>query len=301
MFQLAHLSDIHLAPLPRPAPHELLGKRALGYLNWSRRRHQHRRDVLDRLVEDMLARRPDHIAMTGDLVNIALPREFLNARHWLDSVGSPDTITVIPGNHDAYVPFFRNPAVRHWQPYMSANEDGARYSDAGGPGFPFVRILGQIALICLTSARPTPPGMASGWLGPRQMRRAGQLLDQLKEEGYFRAVLIHHPPLPGMTGWQRALHDAGAFRRLLVRHGAELVLHGHNHRAMLARLDTATGPVPIVGAPSASLLSDHPGRQARYNLFSIAKGHNGDWRIGMRGRVFDGAGQPTEIHQDLLP
>ncbi|NJM35163.1 MAG: metallophosphoesterase [Rhodomicrobium sp.] len=300
MFQLAHLSDIHLAPLPRPALHELFSKRAFGYLNWQRRRFKHRREVLDRLVEDMLAHRPDHIAMTGDLVNIALPREFLQARHWLDSVGSPESITVIPGNHDAYVPFFRNPAIRHWQPYMAANEGGERFSDAGGLSFPFVRLLGKIALICLSSARPTPPGLASGWLGPRQIRRTGAILDQLKQEGYFRAVLIHHPPLPGLTSWQRALHDAGSFRRMLVRHGAELVLHGHNHRAMLARLDTATGPVPIVGAPSASFVSDQPAKYARYNLISIAEANSG-WRIGMRGRIFNGTGHPTEVHQDLLP
>ena len=38
MFVLAHLSDPHLAPLPRPRPLELLSKRGLGYLNWLRKR-----------------------------------------------------------------------------------------------------------------------------------------------------------------------------------------------------------------------------------------------------------------------
>ena len=103
-FTLAHLSDPHLAPLPAPRLRELAGKRALGYLNWTRNAHKiHRREVLDALVADMRAQRPDHIAVTGDLVNIALEAEFAPARAWLESVGTPEHVTVVPGNHDAYV------------------------------------------------------------------------------------------------------------------------------------------------------------------------------------------------------
>ena len=90
-FTLAHLSDPHLPPLPRPRLSDLAGKRMLGYLNWTRNRHKfHRRPVLDALVSDMLAQAPDHIAMTGDLVNLALEAEFAPARRWLESVGTPD-------------------------------------------------------------------------------------------------------------------------------------------------------------------------------------------------------------------
>ncbi len=300
MFTLAHLSDIHLAPLPKPALHELMSKRFFGYVNWQRRRHQHRRDVLDRLMSDLLRHAPDHIAMTGDLVNIALPEEFRRARVWLDSLGGPQAITVIPGNHDAYVPFLRNPGIQQWLPYMLANAGGTRFSDGAGRSFPFVRTFGEIALICLSSARPTLPGMASGWLGRRQIERLGPILDALGADGYCRIVLIHHPPLPGMTGWQRALHDAGALRKVLARHGAELVLHGHNHRAMFATLDATAGPVPIVGASSASVASHEPRKSASYNLFSIDKGGNGNWRISMRTRSFDPEGRVSDVGQELL-
>jgi 3',5'-cyclic AMP phosphodiesterase CpdA len=300
MFTLAQLSDVHLAPLPAPRLHELMTKRAFGYLNWQRRRFQHQREVLDRLVADMLAQEPDHVAVTGDLVNIALPAEFIQARRWLEGLGGPDAITVIPGNHDAYVPFFRNPGVRQWLPYMLPNEAGERF-ERSKSGFPFVRLFGEIALICLSSARPTIPGLASGWLGWRQISRLGPILDTLGREGLCRVVLIHHPPLPGMTPWQRALHDAGAMRKVLMQHGAELVLHGHNHRAMYEVLETASGPAPIVGAPSASLSSEDPAKHAGYNLFRIARGGNGNWRIGRMFRVFDASGRPIDSHQDLLP
>lgn len=301
MFTLAQLTDVHLAPLPPPRLYQLFSKRAFGYVNWQRRRYQHQREVLDRLVADMLAEGPDHIAVTGDLVNIALPEEFRQARIWLDGLdGGPDRITVIPGNHDAYVPFFRNPGVRHWRPYMLPNAGGERFP-RGQSGFPFVRQLGEIALVCLSSARATIPGLASGWLGTNQIRRLGPILDTLGREGLCRVVLIHHPPLPGMTRWERALHDAGAMRRVLVEHGAELVLHGHNHRAMYRVLETKGGPVPIVGAPSASLMSQDPEKQAGYNLFRIARGGNGNWRIARQFRIFDDDGRPIDSHQDLLP
>ena len=71
MFTLAHVSDVHLAPLPTPRPSELLSKRGLGYLNWLRKRRAiHRADMLAALVADLKTRAPDHIAVTGDLVRI---------------------------------------------------------------------------------------------------------------------------------------------------------------------------------------------------------------------------------------
>ena len=103
-FTLAHLSDPHLPPLPSPRLSELMGKRAFGYLNWTRNRHRyHRRDVLDVLMSDLQAQVPDHIAVTGDLVNLALEAEFAPATAWLESVGSPERVTAVPGNHDAYI------------------------------------------------------------------------------------------------------------------------------------------------------------------------------------------------------
>ena len=88
MFVLAHISDIHLAPLPAPRPAELISKRGLGYLNWLRKRRAiHRPEVLEALVADLKAQQPDHIAVTGDLVNLSLANEFAPARAWLDRLG----------------------------------------------------------------------------------------------------------------------------------------------------------------------------------------------------------------------
>src|SRR5437016_8646903 len=104
MFVLAHLSDPHLGPLPTPRLRDLAGKRAFGFINWHRnRRHRHLPYVLDILTRDLAAAAPDHIAVTGDLVNIALAAEFPPARQWLARLGTPEHVTLVPGNHDAYV------------------------------------------------------------------------------------------------------------------------------------------------------------------------------------------------------
>src|SRR5262245_7880467 len=104
MFVLAHLSDPHLAPLPRVRFAELLSKRGLGYINWLRKRRSiHRADVLSALVSDLKGQGPDHIAVTGDLVNLSLTNEFKPARDWLGGLGGPRDVTAVPGNHDAYV------------------------------------------------------------------------------------------------------------------------------------------------------------------------------------------------------
>jgi 3',5'-cyclic AMP phosphodiesterase CpdA len=120
VFLLAHLSDPHLAPLRSPRPGELASKRLLGYLNWVRKRRAiHRRDVLAAIVADLHAARPDHIAVTGDLVNIALPAEVANAARWLETLGPPAQVSLVPGNHDAYVPGAAARCVRAWAAYMA--------------------------------------------------------------------------------------------------------------------------------------------------------------------------------------
>src|SRR4051812_13761213 len=77
---LAHISDLHIGPLPRAGLRALAGKRVTGFLSWRLKRSKiHRRAVLEHLADDLAQQRPDHIAITGDLVNIALPAEFAQA------------------------------------------------------------------------------------------------------------------------------------------------------------------------------------------------------------------------------
>lgn len=264
---LAQISDVHLGPIVGFSPRFWNLKRATGFLNWTRkRRDAYSRTVLDRIVADMMAQAPDHIAVTGDLINIGLPAEMDMAARWLASLGSPDRVSVIPGNHDIYAPIGRDRGIARWQAYMT----GETSDDAP---FPYVRRIGPVALIGLNSAIETRPLVASGHLGVAQRRRLAATLDRLGSDGILRVVMIHHPPLPGQARPARALKDAAALADILGRHGAELVIHGHNHRNMFADVPLVARArrVPVVGAPSGSMAKPHPREPlARYNLFRIA-------------------------------
>lgn len=267
-FTLAHLSDPHLAPLPRPRLIELAGKRVLGYINWTRNRHKYqRREVLDALVADMKAQAPDHIAVTGDLVNLALEAEFAPARAWLDEVGPPDRVTTIPGNHDAYVRATSHRFGETFAPYLAG--------DDGRVGFPSVRRRGPLALISLSTAVPTLPLLATGTLGRDQLTSLEALLDRLATEDVFRVLLVHHPLKSDAR--QKRMTDAPALLALLKRHGVELVLHGHDHVHSTIWIDGPNGNIPVLGVPSASALAHGHYPAAAYNLLRIQK-DNAGWR-----------------------
>lgn len=301
MFTLAHLSDPHLAPLPTPRPAELANKRLLGYLNWLRSRKAiHARPVLDAIVEDMLARSPDHIAVGGDLTNLALPAEFQASLAWLESLGGPERVSVVPGNHDAYVRADWKSAVGLWDAYMGSHAGSVENSSPGANGFPYVRHFGRVSLVALNTGIPTPPFSASGRLEDGQLEALGGILAELGEKKHFRIVLIHHPPLPGLAPWRRALRGAAELQELLAARGAELVLYGHNHTQAVNILSGATGPIPVIGAPSASSSRGGADHLARYNLFAIRQDEN-RWRCEMTGRGLRMLGGPvTELEQILI-
>lgn len=300
-FTLAHLSDIHLSPMPRARRRDLFGKRVLGYVNWHRgRKFVHRRDILDVLTRDLVERGPDHVAVTGDLVNLGLPEEFLAAAEWLRHLGPPDKVTAIPGNHDAYVRLHPDHGTGHWRPFMEANAPGAAIMPTPLMDFPFVRRFGDVALVALSSAIPTMPFIAAGRLGPTQRAHLALALDELGRKGLFRVVLIHHPPLPGQAGWRRGLRDARALKKVLQEHGAELVLHGHDHAQTVHELKTAMGPAAVVGVPSASEAVAGRIPAARYNEYRIDKVAGG-WRCDMVGRaVSDTAAHVWECEHRVL-
>lgn len=263
-FLLAHLSDAHIGPLPRPHTRELIGKRLTGYVNWKRRGRLHDMVILERLVADMRAQAADHIAMTGDILNLGLAAEFPYAEAWLRTLGPPADVSFVPGNHDAYVRSSMGPLARTFVPWLA--DAGP---DAAAAAFPYLRRRGPIALIGLSSAVPTAPFLASGALGHRQRDALGPLLDLAARDGLVRVVLIHHPPYREGASVGRGLRDAAGFARIIAAHGAELILHGHNHRAMLGHLPGPTGPVPVVGVPSASAIPGSANHRAAYHLFRI--------------------------------
>ncbi len=292
-FTLAHLSDPHLAPLPAPRLRDLANKRALGYLNWKRNRQKfHRRDVLDALVSDLQARKPDHIAVTGDLVNLALEAEFAPARAWLEGVGASDRVTVIPGNHDAYVRTTQHRFAQALGDYLDGDDAAAT-----GVAFPFLRRRGPLALIGVSSAVPTAPLMATGWLGRAQFDALERILLGLSAEQAFRVLLIHHPLRSGSRA--KRLTDSDQLLALLKQHGVELILHGHDHVHSTTWFEGPDSAIPAVGVPSASAIAHGRSPAAAYNLFSIER--DGDaWRCEQTVRGFDDSQRIQQLQRTRL-
>ena len=299
MFLLAHLSDPHVASQLRLGVRDFAGKRLWGFLSWRlRRRHIHHRTVLDALAEDLLQQHPDHVVVTGDITNISLPAEFLAASHWLASLGRPEFVSIIPGNHDAYVHVPWERSWVHWDDYMRSDADGAPVMGVATQ-FPFVRRRQNVAIVGLSTAVTSAPGMAVGRLGTEQLHATRTLLDQLRAEGVFRVVLLHHPPITAAGDRHKRLVDAKAFVAMLRDTGAELVLHGHDHVHRLRSLPSRLGDIATLGAASASAATVRGHAPAQYNLYRITPRNDG-WTIDVCIRGLDAAGHFVALHRQRL-
>lgn len=254
-FQFAHISDLHLPPLPAVTVSEVLNKRLLGWLSWHRkRRKRHRRAVVAALERLLREQRLDHICITGDVTNLGLAREFQAADQWLGRFTSPDALTFVPGNHDAYTAASVAAMAMHFGRWLPA-------------GFPSVTRRNGITFIGVSSAVPTPPFAATGRVGRSQMQRLASILDDTDREPGHRVLTIHHPPREGIVSRRKALTDAAGLQRLLHDRPVDLVLHGHGHHAAQYQLPCAGGMIPVFGAGSATLSHGETARTGHFHVF----------------------------------
>jgi len=291
-FALAHLSDPHLPGHLDGWPVAMLNKRVFGYLSWRLHRAGiHRQEVLDALRQDLLRLRPDHVAVTGDIVNISLPAEFRRAGEWLRTLGMPADVSVVPGNHDAYVHVSWERSWAYWSEFLRGDTPppgAARRTEVPAEAwFPVVRRRGPLALVGLSTAVPTAPGRATGTLGRSQLDRLARSLRELGAAGLFRVVLLHHPPHPAGAPATKVLTDAEHLQRVIAEQGAELVLHGHEHRLRMHELPGRDGTVPVFGVASASLLPQGSRVTAgQYHIHYVSR-HPDGWAMETHIRSFD--------------
>jgi 3',5'-cyclic AMP phosphodiesterase CpdA len=248
---IAHVTDLHPTGVVRFRPADLLGKRALGWVNLAlRRNRRHPFALLERTVEDLRRDPPGHLLVGGDMVNLGLPEEFEASRRLLEATGLPaGSISAVPGNHDRYT----SDAYRRrlFESYFGAYATSVvPFQD--GP-FPFLQPRAGFTVLGLCSGWPASPIQARGTIGDRQLARLEVLLRH-RDARPPLLVLVHHPPLPyprPLDQWLNGLHDWQELLRLLEGTGAT-VLHGHRHLALHVVVETRRGPLRVLGAPSAS-------------------------------------------------
>jgi 3',5'-cyclic AMP phosphodiesterase CpdA len=281
--RLAHCSDLHLLSHDGARWLELANKRWIGAMNLlsSRSRHYHV-SAFDHMVEDMNAQGIEHVLCTGDVTNLALEREFKFARAKFDMLSNgPEHVTVIPGNHDAYVAEGVAHFATIFDEYHRA-DPGWEWTDADrDPNdptdelrWPIVRVRGPLAIIGLSTSRQTPWFTAYGRVGAGQLARVKKALDDARLVGRLRIVAIHHPPAGKRAQSKiRGLRDHAAFAQMIAATGADLIVHGHEHQDLHELLP---GPrdtqVPVRGIASGTYEHNRPDRTARYRIFEIRDG-----------------------------
>ncbi len=196
--------------------------------------------ALDWVKAEIAARRPDAVAITGDLTMRARRHEFAAAEKWIRSIDVP--VTIEPGNHD--LPGYHLP-IRYLNPlsrFEAFRELVERRLEVDG-----------IALVPLNTNVPAQPRLnwSKGWITPHALDDCLAQIDALPS-GTRALVTAHHP-----------LREAGTHGTALTRNGAKAleelarrnvlgVLSGHVHDAFDIMEQTPGGPVRMIGAGTLS-------------------------------------------------
>jgi 3',5'-cyclic AMP phosphodiesterase CpdA len=149
-----------------------------------------------------------------------------------------------------------------------------------------------VAVVGVCSALPTSSLDATGTVGPEQLARLEAVLAKLADSGLCRLVSIHHPVTEAATIERRSLTDAVELRAVLERAGAELVVHGHNHRTLVAEIAGPERPIPVVGVRSASDHGHKPHKRAQYHVYGferVSESGGARFRITLNTRGYDPA------------
>ena len=250
--RLAHFSDIHLSlPPPQTPAREIRLKRlasaASYYLNGRAWRFANGRERIAGLLADIDAQQPDHVLCTGDLTASSLEEELAGVAE-LFGQRSSERFTVIPGNHDRYV----------------RQADGAFERHFGTRSYPFMKKLGDIALIGIDVAHPTSVIDSSGWCGADQRAALKEALGKLR--GEFVILALHYGLLRESGARDRKRHGLRDDRELIALLDApelplDLVVHGHMHMPYMVR----TQRRQVICAGSATDLKHKCG----YNIYDI--------------------------------
>ena len=251
----------------------VFNKRVTGYANLVLRRGRvHRREDLSSVFA-AAAEQSDHVVVTGDVTNLSLDHEYEEAGALLAEVARRTEVTVVPGNHDVYLPSTHEGRrfPHHFGRYIASDLPQFARDLPAGP-FPCVKLRGAVAFIALSSAVPRPPFVAAGYVGRLQLEALEELLAHPAVQQRTPVVLIHHPPVdarPRLTQLRDGLVDAAALRAVLAKLARGMVLFGHLHVRRRCTLRTPAGTIDVIGASGAALDHRDSAIRAGFNLYVV--------------------------------
>lgn len=265
--RLAHLTDPHLTSLANIRLRDLRRKEWLGYQSWARRRRRlHLRERLDRITAALLSHEPDLICVTGDLVHIGLPAEHDEATDWLQSLGGPEKVVVVPGNHDVYTARAWPELAMRWRHWLRLDRTPLHPHDH----YPISFSVDGVHITLANTSLPMPWYSAEGELGTAQRTALADLLTA--PPGRMpRVLLLHHPPEPAADAGvpkRKALRDADKAANIFRQ--MDVILHGHTHHNDMRRY----GRARVFSTASASAAD------ASFRILELEPSTAGVWTIG---------------------
>jgi 3',5'-cyclic AMP phosphodiesterase CpdA len=207
------------------------------------------------------ASRADHVVISGDLTETGEEVEFEHFAEVLHESGiSPETITLVPGNHDAYTPgdAWRKAMAGPLAKFAASSAD----SSVNGPGAGKLVDRGKVAFFPIDTSR----FQNIAWSGGIFTRAMVEALERRLHDAAFQhkalVLITHHPPfhphrLP-IVRWIDGLRGSAEVLELLGRHPRLQLLHGHLHRVLdrilmagkLQRPESTSTPTRLFGAPA---------------------------------------------------
>ena len=171
--------------------------------------------VVEAVLEDLAAARPDLVVVSGDLTQRARRRQFQAARAFLDRFPAP--VLVVPGNHD--IPLF-DLARRFFRPL-------GRYRSLVTADLAPLFHDDEVAVLGVNTARSNV--WKSGRLSHDQIDGIRARLSPLPPR-VFKVLVTHHPfvPPPG-TRAHRVVGRGLQALQVAEACGVDLLLAGHLH------------------------------------------------------------------------
>ncbi len=207
----------------------------------------------------------DHIVITGDLTDNAVPKDFLLLRKLFDKLGilNGNKLSLVIGNHDIFggvqtaedIFLFAgkcsrtdyNKKIQDFYSYFPELFNNSAYFNPETV-FPFAKVFNGFLFIGLNSiaeySKVNNPFASNGIISMEQIAGMTSILDRFRQMHLRKIVMVHHhfnkikiKDNSKNSFWQNIekqtmkLKKKKRLLRIFQGEGIELVLHGHYHES----------------------------------------------------------------------
>lgn len=265
--KIGHISDIHWLDTKGAKVTDFLNKRISGGINLlAGRAKTHSQQTAQCALQTLAEQNCDHLVITGDLTNLALPSEFSGVKAMLNQYFRDEQMTIVPGNHDFYTR--ESAKAKRFESMIYTEKPGNM--DVGTMGtWPFVRRVKDVAFIGLCSAQPRPWFVAAGKLGQSQLDALKTILEHPEIQNCVKIIALHHHLFQvNMAAGEslRCLEDREQLLELCQQYGVNLIMHGHNHLYFIKQIQDLI----IAETGSCSICRyKNENKAGKFNIYTI--------------------------------